>query len=395
LKPDSGSSRETTAPQVTANSEKENASFKPLSTNNTTTPSRRSEEKRKKTGINQFAVVPTIQAPQQQSQQEHDSRLVNSELNLDDSYFDTPTISTECETVEQITAELTDPTTMVQPATEAQKTDSISVQSDSATARVAEKKKPGIIFRAGMMRTSAWYDGKTDPSYLDRRRVEESPSLLPELSALMAIPVGSLEFRAGLGLSRWGECGEYSPYTAGPVIRSTDTWQPYSYAIVDTDSAYVYGMLFYQTTTQNINDSLLVTVTDTVFGLRPDSLLDTRPPCVRHTLITLPIECAWSFRKGNWNVGISAGLTAAWMIRSSGEYLQSDQTKLATWTKNTSAFQLGANASLEVGYWLSRRLCVLLMPSGRMAITAVEEPSGARKTYRNIGVLAGIRFQID
>jgi hypothetical protein len=154
-------------------------------------------------------------------------------------------------------------------------------------------------------------------------------------------------------------------------------------------------MLFYQTTTQNINDSLLVTVTDTVFGLRPDSLLDTRPPCVRHTLITLPIECAWSFRKGNWNVGISAGLTAAWMIRSSGEYLQSDQTKLATWTKNTSAFQLGANASLEVGYWLSRRLCVLLMPSGRMAITAVEEPSGARKTYRNIGVLAGIRFQID
>lgn len=260
----------------------------------------------------------------------------------------------------------------------------------------AKQRNSGLLIRTGLMQTRADLHGEVDPGYIDRRRLEETPCLSPTLSVHWFNTRGNWDIRVGAGISHWGEESSYSPYTRQKYTNTTSVWQPYNYTLVDTDSAYVYGMLYYQTSNVVVNDSLLVTSTDTLYGLLPDTTLAGSLPCVKHTLIQIPIELAWTHRIGKFGIGVSAGLSIGWMIRSSGSYLRADQTGLADWNNSgKSGMFMQAGAALEFSYRISERISVLLMPAGNTALSSVKEPLGLKKRYSTWGLQAGLRFVLE
>ncbi|MCE2846147.1 MAG: hypothetical protein LW707_03825 [Sphingobacteriales bacterium] len=243
---------------------------------------------------------------------------------------------------------------------------------------------------------TANFYGEVDPGYIDRRRLEETPCLSPSLSVQWFNTRGNWDIRVGAGISQWGEESAYSPYTRQTYTNTSSVWQPYNYTLVDTDSAYVYGMLYYQTSNIVVNDSVLVTTTDTLYGLLPDTSLAGSLPCVKHTLIQIPIEIAWTRQIGKFGIGISAGISIGWLIRSTGSYLRADQAGLVDWNgKGRSGIFMQAGTALEFSYRIRDRISILLLPAGNTALTSVNEPLGLKKRYSAWGLQAGLRFVLD
>ncbi|MFM9008295.1 MAG: hypothetical protein ACKORE_06930 [Bacteroidota bacterium] len=260
----------------------------------------------------------------------------------------------------------------------------------------AKQRSSGLLVRAGMLQTRADFHGEFDPGYIDRRRLEETPCIPPNLSVQWFNTRGNWEVRVGAGISQWGEQSSYSPYTRQQYTKTSSVYQPYNYTLVDTDSAYVYGILFYQTANVIVNDSVLVTSTDTLYGLLPDTTLAGSLPCVKHTLIQIPIELAWTRHIGKFGIGLSAGLTIGWIVRSSGSYLRADQTGLADWNnKGSSGIFMQAGAAIELSYRIRERMSLLLLPVGNTALSSVSEPLGLKKRYSAWGLQAGVRFVLD
>ncbi len=260
----------------------------------------------------------------------------------------------------------------------------------------AKRRSSGLLLRAGLMHTQADFYGEVDPGYIDRRRLEETPCLSPSLSVQWFNTRGNWDIRVGAGISQWGEESAYSPYTRQTYTNTSSVWQPYNYTLVDTDSAYVYGMLYYQTSNIVVNDSVLVTTTDTLYGLLPDTSLAGSLPCVKHTLIQIPIEIAWTRQIGKFGIGISAGISIGWLIRSTGSYLRADQTGLVDWNgKGRSGIFMQAGTALEFSYRIRDRISILLLPAGNTALTSVNEPLGLKKRYSAWGLQAGLRFVLD
>lgn len=252
-----------------------------------------------------------------------------------------------------------------------------------------------LILSAGPALTDAQYSASNAGSTLMRRDKEEVPDLLPEAALQVSLSRGRWDFRAGIGMSKWGETVKYSPYSRGDYLISRDEWQPYSYTVTDSDSAYIYGMLFLLTNNTTVNDSQLVSVTDTLNGVRYDPAVLQANGKTRHTLMQIPVEAVWHISRGRIGLGVSAGLTFGFLMRSTGSYLVNDESRVRSWERRSSTNMIvQASGGLEITYRLNDHFRFCLAPNTRFALTPIREPGGAEKTYRVFGVRVGVAYSI-
>lgn len=252
-----------------------------------------------------------------------------------------------------------------------------------------------LILTAGPALTQARYSANNAGSPLVRRDKEEVADILPEGSLQVSLSRGRWDFRAGLGMSVWGETVKYSPYSRGEYLSSRDEWQPYSYTATDTDSAYIYGMLFFLTNTTTVNDSQLVNVTDTLNGVRYDPSVLQANGRTRQRLLQIPVEAVWNVSRGRIGFGVSAGLTFGFLMSSTGSYLVSDESGVRSWESSSSTKMIvQAGGGLEISYRLNDHFRFSLAPNTRFALTPIREPGGADKTYHSFGLRAGVAYRI-
>jgi hypothetical protein len=270
-----------------------------------------------------------------------------------------------------------------------------AVSSNLLLTKVSVRSAVSILFTAGPMLTTAQRSANGSDAYLTRRDMEELADILPEAALQLSVSKGRWDLRAGIGMSVWGETVKYSPYSVGDYTSTRSAWQPYSYTVTDTDSAYIYGMLFYQTSNAVVNDSQLVNITDSLYGTRYDPSVLSANGKTRHTLLQIPVEAVWQFSRGRIGFGVSAGLTFGFLMSSNGSYLVEDQSRVKSWDSGMSTQMIvQASGGLEVSYRLSDVFRFSLVPTSRIALTPVREPGGADKTYRNFGIRAGVAYRI-
>ena len=257
------------------------------------------------------------------------------------------------------------------------------------------KSRYDFIAYAGMNYVDKVINSPGNTIYMQRREAEESATFLPYLGAQIAKSVSKFEIRAGAEFSVLGERVNYSPYKNGEYYNSYLDWDPYSYTVTDTDSAWIFGMLFLQTNSYQVNDSIEVTVTDTLNGRHYDASILSANGTNRWYLIQFPIEFSYSVMRGRFGIGISGGIAPGLVVGSTGKYLLKDESGVREISRAGSGnFMLSAGGGIEFSYQLGDKCSVLLRPNARYFITPVEEENGASKNYRTIGIHAGLRYRI-
>lgn len=252
----------------------------------------------------------------------------------------------------------------------------------------------GVLAYFGASSTAPIKYGNVSNAYEQRRKNEESPAILPCAGLQVSLQSGKWDLRAGFGYGVLGENVNYSPYSKGEYYLSRQEWQPFSYTQTDTDSAYIYGMLFYQTNLQTVTDSQLVNITDTINGLHYDPSLAAMNSNTRHYILQFPFDATWQIQSGRWGFGISAGLSLGIVLSSRGTYLLKDESATNTWKKDRSGqlfWQIGGG--IECSYQISDRFCLMLAPQTRFALNPIREKDGANKFYNTVGINSGLRYR--
>ncbi|MBK9637560.1 MAG: hypothetical protein IPO63_06990 [Bacteroidetes bacterium] len=129
-----------------------------------------------------------------------------------------------------------------------------------------KKTKWDLLVYGGVNGVQKELTGKSNSSYLLRREKEELPTVLPFGGLQLSTSIRNWDFRGGFEFSVIGEQVKYSPYSNGEYYNQQEVWQSNNYIITDTDSAYIWGILFLNTSNHLILDSVKVTVTDTLNG---------------------------------------------------------------------------------------------------------------------------------
>lgn len=259
----------------------------------------------------------------------------------------------------------------------------------------AQQGKSALVVYAGMSEVTKKMESTLSADWLKRRKEEESALLLPYAGLQWSHTEGHLEWRAGLEFSMLGERTRYSPYADGDYIRSYQSWQPIQYTVTDTDSTYIFGILFYNTRNELVNDSVYTTTTDSLNGLHYDAEMAANNGINRWYMLELPVELLYQVRKGRWSTGLSAGLSAGWVLQTRGTYINSQQDGFTPMKReNSMQFALQARAGIEFGYALNERLRILLRPAARYQLTGLSTAEKVRQRYRMLGVQAGVLLQL-
>lgn len=263
------------------------------------------------------------------------------------------------------------------------------------------KKKPkskstlGIMGYAGVNYVDKVVYSPGNTVYMQRLEEEESATILPYGGIQVSKGAGKFDIRMGIDFSVVGEKVNYSPYKNGTYYNSYLDYDPYTYTVTDTDSAYIFGMLFLNTTTVVYNDSILVTKTDTLDGRHYDATILSANGINRWYLVSLPIEIAYQLKPGRFGVGVNAGIAPGMIVRSEGKYLLKDESGISEISRESRGdFMLYLSGGLEFSYLLGDRCRLMLRPQARYFLTPVEEDNGASKNYRTFGVSAGLMYMI-
>ena len=258
-----------------------------------------------------------------------------------------------------------------------------------------KRAKWDLLVYAGVNDVQKELSGKSSTSYLLRREKEEAPAILPFGGLQLSKSINNWDFRGGVEFAVVGEQIKYSPYSKGDYLNVYDDWIPNNYIVTDTDSAYIWGILFLNTTDYTVIDSLKVTVTDTLNGVYYNSNIRNANGTNRWYVMELPLEVLYQFRMKRWGIGISAGIAPGWVVQSSGYYLKEDESGYASIKKyNKQQFTLNARAGLEFSYLLNTRCRLLLRPTSQYSLLKMDAGANERQRYRRNGISLGVLYMI-
>ena len=258
-----------------------------------------------------------------------------------------------------------------------------------------KKAKWDVLVYGGINGVQKELSGKSNSSYLLRREKEELPTILPFGGLQLSKSVRNWDFRGGFEFSVIGEQVKYSPYANGEYYNQQEVWQPNNYIVTDTDSAYIWGMLFLNTTNHLVLDSVKVTVTDTLNGTHYNSSIRNANGINRWYVVELPLEVLYQVRLKRWGLGVAAGIAPGVVVQSSGYYLKEDESGYTSIKKyNKQQFTLNARAGIEISYLLNTRCRLLLRPSSQYSITKMEAGAKEKQRYQRHGISVGLLYMI-
>ncbi len=269
--------------------------------------------------------------------------------------------------------------------------DGVSYKDSSGT---GTKSRWDILFYYGVAQVDKDLGGISDKGYFQRRKEEEKGIILPYSGVQLSKSFNNWDIRAGVELAILGEEVNYTPRSKGNYFLNKEEWQQYQHTVTDTDSAYVFGVLFLNTHNILRTDSILTTKTDTLYGMHDDQSILNANGTNRRYIVEIPVEATYMISRGKFGIGISAGVAPGMVVHSKGNYLLNDESGTASLSeKTTRQFTVNARAGVEFSYLIGSRWRVMLRPSARMYLSNITEVDGASNQYRGVGINAGIIYK--
>jgi hypothetical protein len=254
-----------------------------------------------------------------------------------------------------------------------------------------------LSFYMGIHQISKTLDAHEASEYLKRRENEEEVMYAPSVG----INANWIEnnFSAGIGIeySYLGEKVAYGAYKPETKYEQYGNWQTYNRIVTDTDTAYISGLRWFLQTQVNQLDSIYTTYTDSSRIKVPDPTLSERNGTTKFYYVEVPIMIRYQFPFNRFSVGISAGVSPAWLSSENGYYLKEDQSAVesVSISKPLKTFILNGRVGINLSYSLNPRMNIFVNPQLKTNLKSISNTDNPiRQKYSAIGVNLGLVYRL-
>lgn len=263
----------------------------------------------------------------------------------------------------------------------------------------AAKKTNGIAISlyAGMHSISKHLSADTKSDYLNRRQTEEKSIIVPEIGINVIASKNNFSTSIGIEYSKFGEKTSYSAYSRQTQYTQRGAWNPYTYTVIDVDTALTNGLQWFLETPVSVLDSTYDVTTDSSKVKVYDPSIQERNSINKFQYIEIPLTIGYQYPMKRFGLGISAGISPAWMISQSGYYLKEDESgvKSISSSKPMNTFFLNGKLSIDVIYHMSPYMKLFVSPQWKTNLGQLSNLKQEVKTrYTGVGANVGMSYLI-
>ncbi len=239
--------------------------------------------------------------------------------------------------------------------------------------------------------------GYVNPTTEAKRNDGESNVITPQLSLEVSRVTNNYSIALGLNYIQYGEKVNYDATNQIKIAIDNSYWNTYTTNVLDTDTNYVYGYVYYSQQTIQRQDSSFVNQTDTVEQtvVNGNILKSTGTNVISY--VELPISVSYYFGKKKFRYGVSAGVSAGILVYSKGYYLNNAGVDVIN-INDEKLFKkiiFNGQLGLDFRYCFTPNTHFLLRPQYRMNLESIfKDQGGPSQKYSSFGVSAGISFLI-
>lgn len=267
---------------------------------------------------------------------------------------------------------------------------------------LASSEKPGAPLKSLcatklnlMIYGSAQYVSKTLESkqytdYVTRRKNEELGIITNSMGASLICSIKNFSISVGMEYSSWGEKNSYSSYLIKKTAIEDGNWLYRA----DYDTAYISGNMHIF---ENGIDSTFNSHTDTVVKSTIDPSVYHANGTNKFYFIEVPVEISYRFTRCKIGIGVTAGISPAWLVREKGYYLKRDLSGVEAISEiqSTNKFMMNGRFSIDFYYALTDRINFILRPQFRANLNSIfKNEYGVNQRYYSSGLAFGLVYSI-
>ncbi len=235
-------------------------------------------------------------------------------------------------------------------------------------------------------------DSKKFKEYVSRRKNEENGIVTASFGVSLAAQVKKFTVSVGVEYSAWGEKTSYSPYLYHTNAVENGNYQVFYRTVYDT--TYIYGnQLFYNP--HQVDDSTFSSHVDSVFQRTLDQSVSSVNGINTFHFIEVPVELSFRFTHSRIGVGVTVGLSPAWLIQEKGYYLSKDQDGIESISeiKSVNRFMLNGRVSIDFYYRLNDRISLVARPQFKTNLHSIfKDEYDVNQRYYSTGLLFGLQY---
>lgn len=230
-----------------------------------------------------------------------------------------------------------------------------------------------------------------------KRNEGEKEVVTPQLNIEVSRVTDNFAMSLGLNYIQYGEEVNYDPSVKSKVTINNSYWNTYTTTVIDTDTNYVYGFVYFSQQATQRQDSSYVTQMDTVEQtVVNDNILKSTGTNVI-SYFEIPFSMSYYFGRNKFRYGVSAGVSAGFLVYSHGYYLNQAGTDVVDLNEEKifKSVIFNGQVGLDFRYLVSPNLHVLFRPQYRMNLDSIiKDGTGFQQKYSAYGISAGISWLI-
>jgi hypothetical protein len=235
-------------------------------------------------------------------------------------------------------------------------------------------------------------------NYLMHRQNEEEAVIAPSIGVLVTANLKSINISAGVEYAVYGEKTNYYPYSNQLKIDDNSFWQTFTTSFVDTDTAYIWGNPKFFQTVRLRNDSMFIVDQDSSEEYKYDENIAKNNGVNKLYYVEIPIEISYVLNKGKMGIGITGGISPAFLTKEKGYYIRKDGKGIESLEEIESfrKFILNARVGVDIYYRAGARTKLMLRPMFKANLNSVfQDDYGVKQKYNSTGILFGVTYILN
>ncbi len=252
-------------------------------------------------------------------------------------------------------------------------------------------------FYIGASSVSKKLESEESTHFLERRTQEEKNIIVPVLGINLGWIKNNFSSSLGLEYSYLGENTIYGAYSEQTNYTQVGNWQTFNHMVTDTDTAYVSGLHWFLHTQVNQLDSTYNSYTDTSSVRLFDPSVSEHNGVTKFYYVEIPIMIRYQLPYKRFALGLSAGISPAWLTSEKGYYLKEDQSGVesVTESKPLKTFILNGRIGIDLSYSLNPRLNLFVSPGLKKNLKSISNSDQVvRQKYTSTGISLGLVYKI-
>jgi hypothetical protein len=241
---------------------------------------------------------------------------------------------------------------------------------------------------------------KSDPmftEYADIRNASEKKINTMYFGINLTVEKKDLMFQTGVEYNTIGELNNYEAKSKQWMKNDDEVWDVYNKQIIKIDTVYHFGIVNYNQTIMNVNDSTLLTKSDSIFVYQTDNAIAKANTKTTINFLEIPLMMGYQFKFGKVAIAPLAGISVGYFTKTQGIYINKTITGIEEINDGNlmTTFNFNYQLKLQLAYNINDNFMLILTPQYRNNLFSVSPKSNGISTkYSTFGASFGLSYKL-